>query len=88
MMSHKGTIHHSCPCNSVFFVSPHTALSLFWPEDMHMDKVIERKWPRLYKYEENNRGKKIRKYKNAKYIGKHACNHNFAFIQFSYTWSS
>ena len=52
---------------------------------MDMDEVIREKWPRLYKYEENKKGKKIRKYKNAKSIGKYAYNHNFAVIQFRYT---
>ena len=81
----KVTTLHSCPCNSFFFGSPHIALSLFWPADMDMDEVIREKWPRLYKYEENKKGKKIRKYKNAKSIGKYAYNHNFAVIQFRYT---
>ena len=52
---------------------------------MDMDEVIREKWPRLYKYEENKKGKKIRKYKNAKSIGKYAYNHNFEVIQFMYT---
>ena len=34
------TTLHSCPCNSFFFGSLQTALSLFWPVDMDMDKVI------------------------------------------------
>ena len=36
----RATTLHSCPCNSLFFGSPHTALSLFWPADMDMDEVI------------------------------------------------
>ena len=80
----KVTTLHSCPCNSFFFGSPHIALSLFWPADMDMDEVIREKWPRLYKYEENKKGKKIRTYKNTKFIGKYAYNNNFAVIQFRY----
>ena len=36
----RATILQSCPCNSFFFGSPQTALSLFWPEDIDMDEVI------------------------------------------------
>ena len=36
----RATTLHSCPCNLFFFGSPHTAFSLFWPEDMDMDEVI------------------------------------------------
>ena len=52
---------------------------------MDMDEVIREKWPRLYKYEENKKEKKIGKYKNAKSIGKYAYNNNLAVIQFRYT---
>ena len=31
---------HWCPHNSLFFGSPYTAFSLFWPVDMHMDEII------------------------------------------------
>ena len=81
----RATTFHSCPCNSFFFGSPHTAFSLFWPADMDMDEVIRvemaqpvqiwRKWER----------KEDKKYKNAKSIWKYAYNHNFAIIQFRYT---
>ena len=36
----RATTLHSCLCNSFFFGSPHTALSLFWPIDMDMDEFI------------------------------------------------
>ena len=85
MISNKGHHPSFISLYSFFFGSPHPAFGLFWPADMDMDEVIREKWPRLYKYEENKKGKKIRKYKNAKSIGKYAYNHNFEVIQFRYT---
>ena len=32
---------HSCPCNSFFFGSPHTAFSLFLPADMNTDESVK-----------------------------------------------
>ena len=36
----RATTFHSSLCNSFFFGSHHTDLSLFWPADMDMDDVI------------------------------------------------
>ena len=36
----RATNLHSCPYDSFFFGSPHTALSLFWLADMDMDEVV------------------------------------------------
>ena len=83
----RATNLHSCPCNSFFFGSTHTALSLFWPVDMDMDEVIREDMAQATgknKYGENMNQKIKKKYKNAKSKGKHAYNHNFAFIQFRY----
>ena len=71
MMSNRG--HHTSFISLYsFFGSPHTALCLFWPEDMDIDEVIREDM--VYKYGENKKAKKIRKYKNAKSKGKHAYN--------------
>ena len=53
---------------------------------MDMDEVLREDMAKGDKYGEKKKGKKIRKYKNAKPVGSHVCNHNFAFIQFRYTW--
>ena len=82
-MSNRG--HHTSFISLYsFFGSPHTALCLFWPANMDMDEVIREDMVQAVKYGENKKGKKIRKYKNTKSKGKHAYNHNFAFIQFRY----
>ena len=49
---------------------------------MDIDEVIREDMVQAVKYGENKKGKKIRKYKNTKFKGKRAYNHNFAFIQF------
>ena len=60
MMSNRG--HHTSFISLYsFFGSPHTALCLFWPEDMDIDEVIREDM--VYKYGENKKAKKIRKYK-------------------------
>ena len=77
--------HHSfISLYSFFFRSPHTALGLFSLADMDMDEVIREDMAQAVKYGERKKGKKIRKYKNAKSKGKYAYNHNFAFIQLRY----
>ena len=43
-----------------------------------MDEVIREDMVQAVKYGENKKGKKIRKYKNTKFKGKSAYNHNFA----------
>ena len=53
---------------------------------MDMDEIIREDMGKGVQIWRKQEGKKIRKYKNAKSIGKQACNHNFAFIQFRYTW--
>ena len=44
---------------SFFFGSPHTAFSLFWSTDIDMAEAIREDMPRLNKYGENKKGKKI-----------------------------
>ena len=54
---------------------------------MDMDEVIREDMAQATgknKYGENMNQKIKKKYKNAKSKGKHAYNHNFAFIQFRY----
>ena len=58
------TTLRSCLCNLFFFGSLQTALSLFWPVDMDMDKVIREDMAQAVQYGENKNGKKTRKYKN------------------------
>ena len=63
----KATTLHSCPHNSFFFGSPHTALSLFWPVDMDMDELIREDMAqavRIWRKEERKEDKKIWKCKN------------------------
>ena len=79
MMSYKGHHPSFISLYSFFFGSPHTAL--FWPVDMDMDEVIREDMAQAVQIW-RKKGKKKRKYKNSK--GKHAYNHNFAFIQFRY----
>ena len=51
---------------------------------MDMDEVIREDMAQAVKIWRKQEGKKIRKYKNSKSIGKDAYNNNFAFIQFRY----
>ena len=51
---------------------------------MDIDEVIREGIVQAVKYGENKKEKKIRKYKNSKSNGKHAYNHDFAFIQVRY----
>ena len=83
-MSNKGHHPSFISLYSFFFRSPHTALGLFSLADMDMDEVIREDMAQAVKYGERKKGKKIRKYKNAKSKGKYAYNHNFAFIQLRY----
>ena len=84
MICNKGHHPSFISLYSFFFGSPNTALGLFWPADMDIDEVIREDMVQAVKYGENKKEKKIRKYKNSKSNGKHAYNHNFAFIQFRY----
>ena len=84
MISNKGHHPSFISLYSFFFRSPHTALGLFSLADMDMDEVIREDMAQAVKYGESKKGKKIRKYKNAKSKGKYAYNHNFAFIQLRY----
>ena len=81
MMSNKDHHPSFISLYSFFFGSPHTALCLFWPADMDMDEVIIEDMAQAVQIW-RKKGKKKRKYKNSK--GKHAYNHNFAFIQLRY----
>ena len=84
MISNKGHHPSFISLYSFFFGSPNTALGLFWPADMDLDEVVREDMVQAVKYGENKKEKKIRKYKNSKSNGKHAYNHNFAFIKFRY----
>ena len=56
------TTFHSCPSNSFFFVSPHTAFSLFWSTDIDMDEAIREdmaKAVQIWKKEERKEDKKV-----------------------------
>ena len=81
----RATTLHSCPCNLLLFGSPTQLSACFGLQIWIWMRLEERKWPRLYKYGENKKRKKIRNYKNAKSIGKYAYNRNFAVIKFRYT---
>ena len=76
---------HSYPCIHSCLVLPTEHLVCLGLQIWIWMRLTERTWSRLYQYGENKKGKKIRKYKNAKSIRKYAYNHNFAVNQFRYT---
>ena len=53
------TTLRSCLCNSFFFGSLQTALSLFWPIDMDMDEVIREDMAQAVQIWRKQNGKKI-----------------------------
>ena len=58
----RATILQSCPRNSFFFGSPHTALSLFWSADMDMDEVIREEMAQavqIWRKQERKEDKKV-----------------------------
>ena len=74
------TTLQSCLCNLFFFGSLQTALSLFWPVDMDMDKVIREDMAQAVQIWRKQERKETRKYKDEKSIGKYVYNYNFAVI--------
>ena len=53
---------HSCPCNSFFSGSCHTALSLSWPAGMDMDEAIREGMAqavKIWRKQERKEDKKI-----------------------------
>ena len=58
----RGSILHSCLCNSFFFGSPHRALSLLYPADMNMDEVIREEMAKvvqIWRKQERKEDKKV-----------------------------
>ena len=58
----RATTLHSCPCNSFFFGSPHTAFSLFWSADIDMDEVVREEMAKavqIWRKQERKEDKKV-----------------------------
>ena len=60
------TTLHSRPCNSFFFGSPHTALSLFSPADMDMGELIRQDMAQAVQIWRKQERKEDKNVKNAK----------------------